>query len=658
MLTTFARRLALPAGALILLALPAVAAAAPTAYVASYENPGKVYPLDTATNTVGTAIPVGSSPWSIAITPDGATAYVANSASNNVTPIDTSTNTPETPIAVGSGPQSIAITPDGTTAYVGNSGTNTVTPIDLTTDPPTPGMTPITVNGSPYAIAITPDGATAYAANQGASPTVTPIDTATNTADDPIVLPDGLSPSAMAMSPDGATAYVTSDSDLSGHSMVIPINTATNTAGSAITTGTGLSTEGIAITPDGTTALTADSSTDSSTPIDTSTNTAGATIAAGSDPEGIAVTPDGTTAYAADLGGGGVTPIDLTTDPPTPATLISFPVNSEPLGTAITPDQPPAAAFTGGAVPVGQQTGFDASGSSDPDSPIATYSWNFGDGDTTQTVSPTVNHTYAAAGNYQATVTVTDDAGCSTQQVFTGQTASCNGSSVAQVSHQVSVAKASPMLSTTASANIALGAKVHDSANLASGHSPTGQITFRLYGPGDATCSGAPAFTNAKAVSGNGGYQSAGFMPTSPGTYRWKASYSGDANNQTVAGTCGGPTETVAVTKATPTLTTTASPGVVLGGKVHDTARLAGGRTPAGKITFRLYGVGDTNCSGTPVFSTVKTVSGNGSYRSADFTPKAIGRYRWRATYSGDANNSPVAGACNAPNESVTVARG
>jgi YVTN family beta-propeller protein len=120
--TTFARCLALLAGALILLALPAVAAAAPTAYVASYETPGKVYPLDTATNTVGTAIPVGSSPWPIAITPDGATAYVANSASNNVTPIDTSTNTPGTPIAVGSGPQSIAITPDGTTAYVGQRG--------------------------------------------------------------------------------------------------------------------------------------------------------------------------------------------------------------------------------------------------------------------------------------------------------------------------------------------------------------------------------------------------------------------------------------------------------------------------------------------------------------------------------------------------------
>ena len=42
-------------------------------------------PLDLATNTVvGLPIPVGGNPRSIAITPDGTTAYVANSLSNDV----------------------------------------------------------------------------------------------------------------------------------------------------------------------------------------------------------------------------------------------------------------------------------------------------------------------------------------------------------------------------------------------------------------------------------------------------------------------------------------------------------------------------------------------------------------------------------------------
>ncbi len=41
-------------------------------------------PIDTTTNTAGTAITVGSGPIGIAITPDGQTAYVANNGS--VTP--------------------------------------------------------------------------------------------------------------------------------------------------------------------------------------------------------------------------------------------------------------------------------------------------------------------------------------------------------------------------------------------------------------------------------------------------------------------------------------------------------------------------------------------------------------------------------------------
>ena len=52
-----------------------------------------VTPIATATNTAGTAIPVGLRPIGIAITPDGKTAYVANDGANTVTPIATATNT-------------------------------------------------------------------------------------------------------------------------------------------------------------------------------------------------------------------------------------------------------------------------------------------------------------------------------------------------------------------------------------------------------------------------------------------------------------------------------------------------------------------------------------------------------------------------------------
>lgn len=52
-----------------------------------------------------------------------------------------------------------------------------------------------------------------------------------------------------------------------------------------------------------------------------------------------------------------------------------------------------------------------ASGASDPDGYIASYSWSFGDGGTSSAANPT--YTYAAAGSYTARLTVTDNAGAS-----------------------------------------------------------------------------------------------------------------------------------------------------------------------------------------------------------------------------------------------------
>lgn len=52
---------------------------------------------------------------------------------------------------------------------------------------------------------------------------------------------------------------------------------------------------------------------------------------------------------------------------------------------------------------------FDSAGSADPDGSIVSYAWAFGDGTTGTGAS--VGHTYAAAGDYTATLTVTDNLG-------------------------------------------------------------------------------------------------------------------------------------------------------------------------------------------------------------------------------------------------------
>lgn len=59
------------------------------------------------------------------------------------------------------------------------------------------------------------------------------------------------------------------------------------------------------------------------------------------------------------------------------------------------------------AAGTGQLVVFDGSGSYDPDGNNLTYAWNFGDSHTGTGVQAT--HTYTAAGNYNVSLTVTDD---------------------------------------------------------------------------------------------------------------------------------------------------------------------------------------------------------------------------------------------------------
>ena len=221
----------------------------------------------------------------------------------------------------------------------------------------------------------------------------------------------------------------------------------------------------------------------------------------------------------------------------------------------------------------------------------------------------------------------------------------------------VTVEKAGPGLATTASPTVVAPNNIYDTATLSGGVNPTGTITFRLYAPGDTTCSTAISTTNV-TVNGNGSYQSPNYLATLAGTYRWIASYSGDANNAAVSGACNDSGESVVVTNGNPSLTTMASAAIKLGGTIHDVATLANGAAPTGTITFNLYGPNDATCGNAPIYtSTVNVTSGNGNYTSGSFTPTAIGTYRWVASYSGDGNNNPIAGNCNDPNESVVVSQ-
>ena len=91
----------------------------------------------------------------------------------------------------------------------------------------------------------------------------------------------------------------------------------------------------------------------------------------------------------------------------------------------------------------------------------------------------------------------------------------------------------------------------------------------------------------------------------------------------------------------------------MVGNAIHDTAVLSGAVGPTGTITFSLYATAD--CSGQALFTDTRTVNGNGSYGPVTFTPDAIGTYHWIASYGGDGNNAPIAGACGDAGENDTV---
>ena len=74
------------------------------------------------------------------------------------------------------------------------------------------------------------------------------------------------------------------------------------------------------------------------------------------------------------------------------------------------PNVPPTAAFTSSCTDA--TCTFDASGSSDSDGSITSYTWTFGDGETAASAAPT--HIYSTSGTYDVTLTVTDDQGDST----------------------------------------------------------------------------------------------------------------------------------------------------------------------------------------------------------------------------------------------------
>lgn len=404
--------------------------------------------IDFSNNTTGEPISLDGSPYMIAISPDGLTAFATCPFEDVIIPIDLVTNTPETPIAMLSrkkintnsminylekfadvkslSPFGVAISPDGQKVYVTNAFIHNVSVIDTQTKNLT---ATIAVGVLPVNVAITPDGRTAYVANMKSND-VTPIDIATNMPRTPI--PVGTAPVWISIKPDGKMAYVANLD--SGD--VTPIDLTTNQPLAPIRVG--VKPTNIAITLDGRWAYVANYASDFLSLIDLSVNklkgsihfhTTGATS--------IGMDPNGVNAYVLidNEFSENIRIIDIANQRLESEVI---PVGKDPSSIVVVPDQAPIAEFDFKRSKK-KKIIFNASASYSNDGKIEKYEWDFGDGHSKETSLPKVRHEYAAEGNYIVTLTVTNSIGTSAKQVFTGQTVTRNGGPRAMISKTIKV---------------------------------------------------------------------------------------------------------------------------------------------------------------------------------------------------------------------------
>jgi YVTN family beta-propeller protein len=253
-----------------------------------------VYVIDTVTNALTTTIALSGSSYfhEIAMTGDGARAYLPNYGDNTVAVLDTTNGLQLTTISCAAfdSPYYVAITDPR--AYITNvaAGANSIAVIDTTTDTV---VSTILVD-SPRGLIITPDGAHAYVANHLSSGTVSVIQLSGGAIR---TVPVGRYPGVVAISPNGSKVYVGCDSGRDPTLYVI--STATNTVSGKIS----LPLDhiiSIAFTPDGSSAYVAGYDPDDCVAhINVATDTFMGTIATGSSNTyvtgGLAVVPQPTT---------------------------------------------------------------------------------------------------------------------------------------------------------------------------------------------------------------------------------------------------------------------------------------------------------------------------------------------------------------------------
>ncbi len=198
-------------------------------YAGASDNNVYQFDVDPATGTLTPKTPASvvsaGSPYGIAVTPDGHSAYVVDEAENLISEYDVNPTTgvltakSTATVATGNEPLNIAISPNGRSAYVtdpGNFGAGTGMVGQYDIDPTTGLLTPktpasVASGDGPVGLAVSPGGTSLYVGDQS-SDAVSEYDidptTGALTAKTPATVPAGTGARGVAVSSDGTGVYV------------------------------------------------------------------------------------------------------------------------------------------------------------------------------------------------------------------------------------------------------------------------------------------------------------------------------------------------------------------------------------------------------------------------------------------------------------------
>ncbi|WP_165975746.1 beta-propeller fold lactonase family protein [Actinomadura rubrisoli] len=406
-------------------------------------------------------VKTGDDPRGIALTPDGRTAYAVSNGQVGVYAVDAQGRLSPRgrPEPTGPTPFGVAVRPNGRTLYVTDHDDGTVSVFTIGGDGTLTRLgRPVPVGGdTPNGVAASTDGRFLFvsegvplAGNRGRLFTFSiGRDGALTPLGDPIVFESA--GEGLSVTPDGRFVYLTTTVTdqifgfrLSATGALTPVpgspfQAPARPVGAAPTPDSRalyVTVGEFGTTPNGVWGfrIAADGSL---------TRVEPEPFASGAAPIWATATPDGRRVYAVNRDSGDVSGYDIAAgNALRPVPDSPFPTggtNALLQSIVVRPDQGPRAAFT--AVPSASAVKFDASASADLDGKVVRYGWDFGDGTVRPDGGPTPSHRYGRPGTFTVTLTVTDDEGCSTRLVFTGQTALCNGSPAATAHRTITVTR-------------------------------------------------------------------------------------------------------------------------------------------------------------------------------------------------------------------------